>query len=292
MPRLFTTVIAGLLALPTGAFALSPLTSANEALPQDALIIDIRAPEDFAAGHIPGAVNAPYGKFRGPAENPGRVPDAASLEETLESIGAETDKSVIVVHEGKNATDFGAAARVYWTLKSVGFSDLSVLNGGYTAWAETGAAPETGAVTPEVSDIDLTFSDDWMMTTQGVEDVVAGTSEAVLLDARPLDFFEGRQKHDAAEKAGTLSGALNFVHSAWFPGDSPVIEPSETKLTEIRDIAAAEGDKPLVSFCNTGHWAATNWFVASELAGIDNVKLYPESMVGWTLLDKAVTNGG
>ena len=37
-----------------------------------------------------------------------------------------------------------------------------------------------------------------------------------------------------------------------------------------------------VSFCNTGHWAATNWFVLSEIAGIEGVKLYPESMVGWT----------
>ena len=28
--------------------------------------------------------------------------------------------------------------------------------------------------------------------------------------------------------------------------------------------------------------AATNWFALSELAGIENVKLYPESLVGWS----------
>jgi thiosulfate/3-mercaptopyruvate sulfurtransferase len=37
-----------------------------------------------------------------------------------------------------------------------------------------------------------------------------------------------------------------------------------------------------VSFCNTGHWAATNWFVLSEVIGQKDVKLYPESMVGWS----------
>ena len=42
------------------------------------------------------------------------------------------------------------------------------------------------------------------------------------------------------------------------------------------------GDETLISFCNTGHWAATNWFALSELAGLDDVKLYPESMVGWS----------
>ena len=50
-------------------------------------------------------------------------------------------------------------------------------------------------------------------------------------------------------------------------------------------LASSNGFKkedPLVSFCNTGHWAATNWFALSELGGIEAVKLYPESMVGWS----------
>ena len=36
------------------------------------------------------------------------------------------------------------------------------------------------------------------------------------------------------------------------------------------------------SFCNAGHWAATNWFVLSEVLGHDDVKLYDNSMVEWT----------
>ena len=37
-----------------------------------------------------------------------------------------------------------------------------------------------------------------------------------------------------------------------------------------------------VAFCNTGHWAATDWFALSEIAGHKNVKLYAGSMVDWT----------
>ena len=57
------------------------------------------------------------------------------------------------------------------------------------------------------------------------------------------------------------------------------------RARRVHRLAEAEGfadADQLVSFCNTGHWAATNWFALSELAGIDNVKLYPESMVGWS----------
>jgi thiosulfate/3-mercaptopyruvate sulfurtransferase len=45
-----------------------------------------------------------------------------------------------------------------------------------------------------------------------------------------------------------------------------------------------------VSFCNTGHWAATDWFALSELAGIENVKLYPDSMVAYSKTDNEMAN--
>jgi thiosulfate/3-mercaptopyruvate sulfurtransferase len=46
-------------------------------------------------------------------------------------LGIEADTPVVVVHAGANQTDMGAAARVYWTLKSLGVQDLALLNGGF-----------------------------------------------------------------------------------------------------------------------------------------------------------------
>jgi len=286
----FLSAVLVLLFSATGAWAWGPLT-APEADFGDALVLDIRSPDDFDRGHIPGAVNTPYGEYRGPGSNPGRVPDLADLQETLRDAGATYGRPVLVVHQGKNSSDFGAAARVYWTLKSAGFGELSILNGGFNAWLDLGLEPSTDESDPAPSDITLTWSDRWMIDSAGVEKVVDGESEAVLLDARPKDFFTGQKKHNAAREAGTLRGALNLVQSSWFSGGSPVIAPSEEMISTVREIAAEKGDAPLVSFCNTGHWAATNWFAASELAGIENVRLYPESMVGWTLLGNAVVDG-
>ena len=50
-----------------------------------------------------------------------------------------------------------------------------------------------------------------------------------------------------------------------------------------------EGDE-VVSFCNTGHWAATDWFALSEVAGIENVKLYPGSMVEYSQTGGEIMN--
>ncbi|MNJ76920.1 hypothetical protein D3C77_743060 [compost metagenome] len=45
-----------------------------------------------------------------------------------------------------------------------------------------------------------------------------------------------------------------------------------------------------MSFCNTGHWAATNWFVMSEIAGNTQVKMYPDSMVDWSRSELPMQN--
>ena len=44
--------------------------------------------------------------------------------------------------------------------------------------------------------------------------------------------------------------------------------------------AGASGG-PVVTFCHVGELGALNWFYASELAALPNIKLYPESINGW-----------
>ena len=250
------------------------------------LILDIRAPGaadkagTYAAGHIAGAVNAPYALFRGPDENPGQLPPEAQLERVLRSLGVTASRPTVIVHQGRDATDFGAAARVYWTLKSSGVSSLAILNGGVAAWAAADLPLDTAPVTPEPSTIEVTFSDRWLATEADVLAVVQGAAEATLLDARPEAFWAGREFHGAAARPGTLPQSQVFTHSNWFRNGPAIVDAEAARA--LAQSAGYTGDSALISFCNTGHWASTNWFALSELAGIDNVRLYPESMVGWS----------
>ncbi|MBL3561058.1 sulfurtransferase [Rhodovulum sulfidophilum] len=251
------------------------------------LVLDIRTGPDgaapvFEAGHVPGAISAPYGLFRGPAENPGQLIPEDRLTEVLRSLGVTRDRPTVIVHQGSGASDFGAAARVYWTLKSSGVSALAILNGGMAGWNAAGLTVETGpALAPAPSDIEVSFSHDWLATTEDVEAIVAGKAEGTLIDARPEPFWAGNAKHPAAFRPGTLPQSRPLPHSGWFEADDParIAPEAAAGLAAANHLGA--GDAP-VSFCNTGHWAATNWFALSELAGIEGVRLYPESMVGWT----------
>ncbi|MEM9138486.1 MAG: rhodanese-like domain-containing protein [Pseudomonadota bacterium] len=295
---MFKAILAGLLTVllsaPAYAGAWSPVINAADlkTLADETTVIDIRAPKDYRAGHVPGALNAPYGQWRGPKENPGRHLSDQALTALLQSLGLQPDDTVVVAHAGKNETDFGAAARVYWTLKSAGLTRIAILNGGYGAWVKAGLPVSQDAPAVAASTTSYTLSRDWMIDRNGVEAVLDGSRDAIMVDARPAEFWKGEKKHKAAQQAGTLEGALNITHSTWFQGSKTEIVTGPDVLRLAQEAGYKPGQTELVSFCNTGHWAATNWFALSELAGIEGVKLYPESLVGWTLLGGAVVNGG
>lgn len=258
----------------------TPTELASQAQAVEPIVLDIRD-KGYEQGHLPAAVSAPYAAFRGPKENPGAVPDADVLERTYEQLGLQTDRPIVIVPEGKTDSDFGAAARVYWTLKSSGFTDLSILNGGTQAWTAAGLPTETAAVAPQPTDLSISFSDEWLAGTEAVAQVVEGERDAVLVDARPEEFFAGHTLHDAAAKPGTLPEAQSHPHSAFFRPGTPTIAP-DLDVAALKQKLGIDGGEEVVAFCNTGHWAATEWFALSEIAGIENVKLYPGSMVEYS----------
>ena len=93
--------------------------------------------------------------------------------------------------------------------------------------------------------------------------------------------MQDARKHTLASTAGTLPDAKLLSNFEWFGN-----EKSATILTAHISKIIAEADlhpsDEAITFCKTGHWAATNWFVLSELEHFRTVKLYPVSMVEWS----------
>jgi len=87
---------------------------------EQAFVLDVRAPEEFVTGHVPGAVNIPYDQV------------AARLAEVPK------DKDVVLYcRSGRRA---GMAAEV---LAANGYTRLKHLEGDMPAWIEKGRPVET-----------------------------------------------------------------------------------------------------------------------------------------------------
>ncbi|MEO1532080.1 MAG: rhodanese-like domain-containing protein, partial [Pseudomonadota bacterium] len=232
------TLLAAAVAMPAAAEPLAKLLT-PQALSDadDVIILDIRAPKAFAAGHVEGARNVPYGAWRGPQTNPGARLSDAALTALLQVAGVGSESRVVVLNEGDSPSAFGATARVYWTLKSAGLTEIAILNGGMRAWRTAKLPLTTDAAPFEPSTATFTLSDRWSVDRAEVDAVIAGESEALLIDARPDIFFKGGKKHPAARLPGTLRSAVNLVHESFFGQNGAMSEDS----AYVRDLAREAG---------------------------------------------------
>ncbi len=258
-------------------------------------IIDLRGGDEnpYAAGHIPGAISAPYGSSGWRAQMDGVIgmlPPVADLEALIGGLGIDNDTHVVLVPFGENTSDFGAATRVYWTFNVLGHEAVSILDGGHAGWVSAGLALETEAATPEAATFVADLQEDMLVSD---EDIAAAMADGVtLIDARPQEQFIGDAAHPQASRPGTIPGSINFPHSVAFGDGGNAVQPADT-LNQLYNLAApaAAPEGPAIAFCNTGHWASVAWFVGSEVMGRD-VQMYDASMVGWTANpDNPVVNG-
>lgn len=114
------------------AVAPGPLAAALSSSPPGArpLVLDVRGEDEFAAGHVPGALNIPHDRL---AE---RLSDLGRL------AGGGDREVVVYCRSGRRA------ALALETLKNAGFRRLAHLQGDYPGWVEAQAAGQGAAQAP------------------------------------------------------------------------------------------------------------------------------------------------
>ena len=91
----------------------------------DVLIVDVREPQEFAQGHIPGALNVPRGTLEGAA-------DQGYKHRVQTLCDAQTRDVVLYCATG------GRSAMAAKTLQEMGFTRATSLAGGIEMWAAEG----------------------------------------------------------------------------------------------------------------------------------------------------------
>lgn len=91
----------------------------------DLLILDVREPQEYAVGHIPGALNVPRGILEVAADpqSKGRV----------EALAAAQNRTVVTY-----CASGGRSAMAADTLKQMGFEKIYSLAGGIATWSAGG----------------------------------------------------------------------------------------------------------------------------------------------------------
>ena len=255
------------------------------------VVLDVRSSIDnggdrssFQKAHIPGAI---YSSYTGDGWRESRdgvsglLPPVTSLERLIGGLGISNDNTVVIVPAGKGATDFGSAARVYWTFRVLGHNEVTILNGGFAGWQVEGLEVVSGESDRRAVTEFSGFIQQNLIASLEEVDAARG-AQAQLVDARPSDYFRGENQSPAARAPGTIPGARSLPHADFLGERGQVWYLNQTGITQRVNQAELDPTSRTISFCNTGHWAATDWFVLSELAGFEEVALYDGSMAQWS----------
>lgn len=234
-------------------------------------LLDLSSDEQYALGHIPGAVHLNPKRLQAPPPTPGHLPDLASLQSLLGELGHHPDLHYLVYDDEGG----GWAGRFIWLLDSIGHPHYSYINGGLKAWQADGLALEDTpqAVTATRPEIQINPA-----ASIRVEELLADLDnpDRIIWDARSAAEYRGEKV--LAQKGGHIPGAINCE---WTLGMDPA---RGLRLRE--DIAvwlAEQGitpDKEIVTHCQTHHRSGFTYLVA-RLLGYPRVKAYAGSWSEW-----------
>ena len=252
------------------------------------VIVDTRSRQEFDAGHIPGVVHTDYGRdgWRVTDTNgtPGMFPDDSAglgaLATRIGELGIDNDSHIILVPRGRDEIDLGVATRIYWTFKVLGHDDVSILDGGMAGYLEDAAGPLTRDL-PGRLPREFKIALQQNMLLQETEVKQAMVQGRPLIDTRPISQFQGRTMSGAAGRPGTIPGARSVPAANLTQARSGTLLGAAA-LDRLFAAAGVGEEDPPILFCNTGHWASVNWFVASELLGLKGARLYDGSMAEWS----------
>lgn len=249
------------------------------------VVLDVRwrlagppARDDYAVGHVPGAVfvdlDADLAAPPGPA---GRhpLPDPAALQATLRAAGINAADRVIAYDD----RDGSVAARAWWLLRWAGHGDVAVLDGGYAGWAEENRSVTADVPSPAPGDITVSPGH---MPVLDADQAAALATSGVLLDARAPERYRG-DVEPVDPKAGHVPGARNAPFAGHVGPDGRWRDPAE--LVEHFAAVGATKDATIGAYCGSGV-TASSVVLALEVSGVTGpdqpAALYAGSWSNWS----------
>ena len=244
-------------------------------------VVDARSKDEYAAGHIPGAVHmdgfatfAPVGGIL-PRDETGDMGSPKDFARFVGGLGISNDTTVVVYDTPNQRMGLVAWAFLYY-----GHSDVRILDGGVAKWLAEGRAlstelPEWPSVSYEAKPVEAIYC--------SLEQARAGLGrdDFVFWDTRSTDEFTGDAGgFMAPPRPGHIPGAAHLEWTDLLDPESRTLKPA----AELRGLLEARGitpDKQIASYCNGGARGALGAFVL-QILGYDRALAYPGSFAQWS----------
>ena len=229
---------------------------------------------DYERGHITGAAFLDLQGELSKPDSPYRftMPTYDDLAGRFGKKGVSDDVRVILY----SRVGMQWATRIWWMLRSVGFDNAAILNGGWEKWDIEGRPIETGHRDyPEVSFVAAPRPELFV----GKEEVLAaiGDAGACNLNALSADIHSGENPRYG--RRGRVPGSVNVPAVSLFnPVDKTFLPLKDVQATF--DLVGVQRDQRIINYCGGGIGATLDAFLLYQL-GYENLTVYDDSMSQW-----------
>jgi len=185
------------------------------------------------------------------------------------------DGHQVVVYDGAGLF---SAARVWWTFRLMGKTDVAVLDGGFPKWLAEGRPVED--MPPIVRDRHMTIQRQHHLV-RDVTQVAAAAKlgDHAIIDARSPGRFRGDEPEPRPGlRSGHIPGAINVPFKTLQNADATLKDPAA--LRAVFEAAGVDLKKPAITTCGSGVSAAI-LSLALERIGKKDHSLYDGSWAEW-----------
>lgn len=217
---------------------------------------DRDADTEYRAAHVPGAVRLDWTAVSDDVSDlPHMLPPPGRFASAMESLGIGPEHHVIV-YDGSGVNL--SAARAWWMYRVFGHAAVSVLDGGFQAWAKETRPVQVGVTRRAVTGYAIPQIDTALVRDRsGIERIIRGDDSAQLADCRPTARFRGEAPEPREGlRMGNIDGSVNMPFTDF------------TDATTHRFLAPAalrgafmgrglDPTRPIVASCGSGMSACT-----------------------------------
>jgi thiosulfate/3-mercaptopyruvate sulfurtransferase len=257
----------------------SPLIQPAELKPMVSKVrlVDVRAGEEFAKGHIPGAVRLSIDRLDDSAQNREGLPISVEAAAAIfRELGIDPQTNV-VVYDGRGGPQ---AARFFYVAEFFGHTHVRVLDGGWPAWLAEEGPQETepramppGRFQPRPHPERIATAE-WIQARLG-----AGAGKPVIIDARTADEYAGKRVAPGA-RGGHIPGAIHIDWQTTVTGQGGGRMKSPEELKSIMQAAGVDLNREAVVYCGIGMRASYLYLVLRAL-GNTKVRNYDAAWDEW-----------
>lgn len=280
MKSLLLLLLSSLYLFASDAFITAETLKANLEN-KNLVILDTTNLQTYNKGHIPNARQVEISLFRHWVDKQYLLMNSSSeIQTALQNLGVNNN-SQIVLYGHNQEKELLKASYIALALISNGFTNVSILDGGFSAWKEAFAKDKNSISThtPNIpkGNFIAHFNPNILVDIEYVKEHIGKTS---MIEARPKEYFDGSKQSQGVKRVGHISDAKSSFWKDKFAQDEKVV--SDTELQKIFiDKNKLNANKEVITYCTGGLEASMNWYLLTQQLHFKDVKLYDASMKEW-----------